>query len=145
MKTFQRIVSSLYANEHGSYSLIGLLAGLVITMVLALILLGGPEIFSGGKSGSGPAGSAGIGGGVGGAIAVRNEAQEVTCKNNLQQLRLGIQMVTQNAEGTPPQTLEEVAQANPGLKIACPVGGEPYQYDPVTGQVTCVHPGHERF
>ena len=31
------------------------------------------------------------------------------------------------------------------LPATCPVGEEPYDYDPTTGQIHCVHPGHERY
>jgi len=29
--------------------------------------------------------------------------------------------------------------------LKCPVGGEPYQYDPSSGRIWCIHPGHEKF
>jgi hypothetical protein len=130
-------------SERGSWSLIGMLAALVIMMVLTLILLGGPQALTGGKKGGSGGGMLGNIEGAGGAVAVRNEARETVCANNLQQIRTALQMAGTNEEGYP-QTLQELAQANPGLQIVCPVGGEPYNYDPTTGKVSCVHPGHER-
>ena len=130
--------------ERGSFSLIGMLIALVIMLVLTLLILGGPQIFSRNKSGAGGGVMGAVGGTAGGAVAARNEALEVTCKNNLQQLRAAIQMFAANGEGNP-QSLDDLARANPGLQLNCPVGHEPYQYDPAAGQVRCVHPGHERF
>jgi hypothetical protein len=69
-------------------------------------------------------------------------ARNVECRNNLQQLRMVIQMAS---SGHLPQTLEEVKQSNSGVEIVCPFSGEPYQYDASTGRVSCLHSGHEKF
>lgn len=134
---------SLFRSERGSWSLIGMLASLVIMMVLAIILLRGPEAFTGNNSGSG-SGALSPTAGVGGAIAARNRAKDTVCENNLQQIRLALQMAGVSEEGYP-QSLQVLTQQNPGLQMNCPVGGEQYQYDSSTGKVSCVHPGHERF
>lgn len=68
-------------------------------------------------------------------------AKGVECQNDLQQLRAAIANY-QATYGTFPSSLEEL-QSNVPLK--CPVGGEGYVYDPSTGQVHCVHRGHERY
>jgi hypothetical protein len=147
-RTMRRIalVGPWMRDERGSFSLIGMLIVVVIIMVLTLLILGGQQIFSReGSAGSGGVGGA-LGGSVGGALAVRKEAQGTVCRNNLSQLRMAIQMATQQSEtGGPPASLEDVARSSPGVQLKCPVGGEPYGYDPATGQVHCVHPGHERF
>jgi len=70
--------------SEGNWSLIGLLIGLVIMLVLTLLLLGGPEIFTGGvtkdQNGNPQITQRGISGGIGGAIAVRNEAKDVDAR-----------------------------------------------------------------
>jgi len=76
------------------------------------------------------------------ATQVKDKAQDVVCQNNLRQIRMAIQADTMSGE-PPPRSLAELHY--PPESLRCPVGGEPYQYDPRTGQVHCVHPGHERF
>jgi type II secretory pathway pseudopilin PulG len=68
-------------------------------------------------------------------------AKGVECQNNLQQLRAAIATYQANY-GAFPSSLEEL-QSNVPLK--CPAGGEDYVYDPSTGQVHCVHPGHVQY
>ena len=68
----------------------------------------------------------------------KERAEGVVCQNNLQQLRAAIAMYQSN-NGTLPATLQDL---NAGVPLQCPVGGEPYTYDPTTGQVHCTHPGH---
>jgi hypothetical protein len=129
--------------EGGFLSLISLLLTLVIICLLAVYFLRGPGGFGGATGGAG-AGASGAGGGVGGAVAAMNKAKEATCRNNLQQLRTAIQIFVSNGEGNP-ESLEQLAATSPGLQLKCPVGGEPYEYDPETGTVKCVHPGHEKL
>jgi len=66
---------------------------------------------------------------------------EVECQNNLQQLRDAIQIDADPVEGTLPQKLSE----SWGVPLRCPVSGNPYVYDPSTGQVHCTTKGHENF
>lgn len=73
--------------------------------------------------------------------AALERSHEVECQNNLQQVRAALQMV--QAEGNNPPDLASLNLGESFLK--CPVGGEPYRYDPQTGQVNCSHPGHEKF
>ena len=75
---------------------------------------------------------------------VKLEAQDTLCRNNLNQLRSGIQLAqTASGEDTPPQRLEETRIG--ASFYSCPVGKERYNYDPTTGQVACPHPGHEKY
>ncbi len=77
--------------------------------------------------------------------AAEDQAKAVECKNNLDQIRQAIVMDRQMDEGTPPpQSLQSVHGLPDSMK-ACPVSGRPYIYDPRTGQVHCVTPGHERL
>ena len=70
------------------------------------------------------------------------------CINNLQQVRAAIATLQVDEEsGKYPATLQDVEKVK-GITpdfLECPEGHEPYQYDPATGQVHCVHAGHEKF
>jgi hypothetical protein len=111
--------------------LIGLLVVLVIIMLLYKAEFGGPA----------PGASHAPGEPQTRLGAAVNQADKVVCRNNLSQLRAAIG-IYQGTYGSFPPSLEGL-QSNVALK--CPVGGEPYQYDPATGTVHCVHPGHEAF
>jgi competence protein ComGC len=109
-------------------TMIGLLAVIVIIAILAVVFLrpGG----KGQEKKSMPA-------------QVQQKASGVECQSNLNQVRQMIQMYQTDNEQNPPSL-----QALSGLPAGftqCPVGGEPYWYDPQSGRVTCRHPGHERF
>ncbi|HIE52110.1 MAG TPA: type II secretion system protein [Armatimonadetes bacterium] len=76
--------------------------------------------------------------------AAMERASGLECKSNLLQIRQAIQMYQMTGQGNPPN----LKALNLGVGeefFRCPVGGEPYQYDPRTGKVRCVHPGHEQF
>lgn len=75
---------------------------------------------------------------------VKLKAEDAVCQSNLGQVRSFIQVARASAEDQPPQTLAEI----PGLPkdfLVCPLGHEPYSYDPAAGTVRCVHPGHEKY
>ena len=72
------------------------------------------------------------------------KANDTECQSDLAQVREFIQIARANADDQPPATLAEI----PGLPksfLSCPLGHEPYQYDPATGAVRCVHPGHGKY
>jgi competence protein ComGC len=117
--------------EGGFLTLIGLLLVIVIIGIL-MAMYGMPG--GGGSSGSGAAP-------VTVAGKAKEQAQGVLCQNNLQQLRAAIAIYQGNNQALPP-SLESL---NAGVSLTCPVGGEPYEYDPAAGQVHCVHPGHEGY
>lgn len=75
--------------------------------------------------------------------AVKMAAKDDVCRSNLNQVRLGVQVARTNADDTPPATIEETKLGSDFYK--CPIGKEPYAYDPATGEVRCVHPGHEKY
>lgn len=131
--------------EGGWFSLIALLLTVVIIVILATYLLRGPAGLQP-VTGGDEAGSAGeTGGRLGGALAVRDKAKDIVCRNNLQQLRMALPMAGTDEAGNRPATLEDLAKNTPGLVLNCPVGREPYQYDPAAGRIWCIHPGHEKF
>ncbi|MES1227214.1 MAG: prepilin-type N-terminal cleavage/methylation domain-containing protein [Armatimonadota bacterium] len=70
-------------------------------------------------------------------------AKDDVCRNDLSNLRASIAINTDPIEGTKPAKLEDTHLGSQFYK--CPVGGEPYNYDPKTGKVSCPHPGHESY
>lgn len=63
------------------------------------------------------------------------------CRNNLSQLRQMVKM--DSADGILPSSLGAVSGAA-GISF-CPVSKTPYTYNPTTGEVHCITPGHEKF
>lgn len=121
-------------SSSGFLTLIGLLLAIVIIgILLAMYVLPVGIGGSGGTGGTGDAKTV-----VGGSI---DRARDAVCRNNLAQLRAAIGIRAGTGEGNPP-SLEGLSA---GVELSCPAGGEPYHYDPTTGEVHCVHPGHEKF
>jgi hypothetical protein len=66
------------------------------------------------------------------------------CQEHLRQLRMMLDMAKSESEsGSYPASLSELSGA--AQISACPIGKDPYTYDPATGKVSCGHPGHEGF
>ena len=75
---------------------------------------------------------------------VKLKAEDTVCQSNLGQVRSFIMIARGNADDQPPASLAR----DPGLPkdfMSCPLGKEPYEYDPATGTVRCPHPGHEKY
>lgn len=71
------------------------------------------------------------------------KARGEQCSANLRQLRMMIQMTTDDRGGTFPASITDVPDS---IKVrSCPVGGQDYGYDPNTGRTYCTTPGHEGF
>jgi prepilin-type N-terminal cleavage/methylation domain-containing protein len=71
-------------------------------------------------------------------------ARAVACLTNLRSVRQAIAAAqASDSDGKFPQSLEELRL--PAEILRCDVGHEPYVYNPATGQVSCVHPGHEGY
>jgi len=76
---------------------------------------------------------------------VKAKAEDTVCRSNLGQLRMSLQ-ISHDSGGSDeawPQTLEETRLGQAFYK--CPMGKEPYVYNPQTGEVHCTHPGHEKY
>ncbi len=115
--------------DAGYFTLIGLLIVIVIIAILFVVFMGG-----GGSPTTGGQPASTIGG-------AKDRAQDVLCRNNLQQLRYAIS-IHQSSSGAYPPSLNELQSP---VALNCPVGGEPYEYDAGSGQVRCPHPGHGEF
>lgn len=70
-------------------------------------------------------------------------AKDAKCMENLKNIRGMIEVERTNAD-VPPASLSEL-RGLPSDMLVDPIGNEPYAYDPETGTVKCVHPGHERY
>ncbi len=116
-------------------TLIGLLVTVAIIAVLAVVFLQGGN---GGKSMR----KDGLGTTVPGAVKAK--ATDDVCLSNLRQVRMSI-MISHDSDPDEgyPATLKETRLGS--QFYSCPLGHEPYQYNPQTGEVHCVHPGHEKF
>lgn len=73
---------------------------------------------------------------------VRQAAESVECRNHLSQIRAALQMRV-TTEETYPASLDGLGL--PASMLRCPVSGQPYQYDPTTGQVRCATAGHMSY
>lgn len=74
--------------------------------------------------------------------AVMMKAQDTVCKDKLNQVRMSLQM-SHTTDDTYPSTIQETRLGNSFYQ--CPIGKEPFNYDPQTGKVQCPHPGHENY
>lgn len=131
-------------SEWGYATILELLIALVVICILLLIFL--PR-YLGGKSSKGeeaalrelgikkPQTSAG-------AIEL---GKDVECMNNLKQIRSAITMFQSSEDQLPSSLRDFVPSYFSESFIKCPVGGEPYLYNPASGTVRCPHPGHEKF
>ncbi|MEQ1823899.1 MAG: hypothetical protein ABL949_15435 [Fimbriimonadaceae bacterium] len=71
------------------------------------------------------------------------KARDEACKSNLSQTRSSLEIARANAGDEPPTSLSDTRLAPEFLR--CPIGKEPYTYDPATGEVKCAHPGHDKY
>jgi hypothetical protein len=121
----------LRRQEGGFLTLIGLLLALVIIGILMAMY----AMPMGGGGAGGTGGSKTV---IGGS---QDRAKDVVCRNNLSQVRAAIGIYA-GTNGSNPPSLEHL---NLGAVMSCPVDAEPYDYSMSTGEVHCVHPGHESF
>ncbi len=70
-------------------------------------------------------------------------AKDTVCQTNLGQVRQALEAARMSSTDGPPQSITDAGL--PQTDYVCPVGGEPYVYDPASGKVHCPHPGHEKF
>jgi prepilin-type N-terminal cleavage/methylation domain-containing protein len=90
-------------------------------------------------------GHGGVGAPPGKAHSPVERAKDTVCSSNLRQVRAAISMEQMNEENNKfPASLKEL-KGLPKDFLLCPEGKEPFQYNPETGEVHCVHPGHEKY
>jgi len=73
--------------------------------------------------------------------AALEQARGTECLAQLQQIRQALQMA-QTTEGQNPSRLSQLSSYGVTAQmLRCPQSGQPYQYDPASGQVRCpTHP-----
>ena len=109
-----------------AFSLIEMLVVIVIIAVIAAVMM--PRIAGHGRTKDGK------------ATTPMSKARDTECLMNLTQVKQGIEVFKATAEGTPPQSLDDLKL--PKELLSCAVSKQPYQYDPQTGAVRCTFPGH---
>ena len=118
--------------------LIEIIVVMAIIAVLAGAVYGTKSVFSKGGAQARKDGKGGS------ALSLSKlKADDTVCISNIKQVRLALQVASTNADDAFPATLEETKL--PKEFYSCPLGHEAYNYDPKTGIVTCVHPGHEKY
>jgi hypothetical protein len=121
-------------------SLVGLLVVIAIIAVLAVVFMRGNNTFS--ASGTSPRAD-GLGTTIPGLAMAK--ARDDVCRSNLHQIRMSVGMAHDNdpEDSHWPATLEETGIGSPFYE--CPLGHEHYNYNPQTGEIKCVHPGHHKY
>ncbi len=129
--------------EQSGRAMVGLLVAGALGLILVLFFVMGGKLPGGGSmTGSTPPPRAdGKGETLVGRVAY--EAKDEVCKSNLGQVRQAVQIAADPVEGTFPASLGETRLGQSSL--SCPIGKEPYTYDPSSGRVACPHPGHEAY
>jgi hypothetical protein len=118
-------------------TLVATLIVIAIIAVLSVVLWKGSGAFG---KGAGSPRKDGKGATVLGQVTY--SAKDEVCRSNLNQVRLSIQVNT-TADEEHPATLQDLKL--PPEYSNCPIGKEPYAYDPAAGKVACPHPGHENY
>ncbi|HWA83537.1 MAG TPA: type II secretion system protein [Fimbriimonadaceae bacterium] len=121
-------------------SLVGLLVVIAIIAILAVVFMRGNNTLM--APGTGSPRADGKGTTVPGLIMAK--AKDDVCIEHLRDLRMALSLA-HDTDGDEkwPATLQDTKQGAEFYK--CPIGGEPYKYNPETGEVKCVHPGHEKY
>lgn len=129
-------------NNRGNFSLIGLLAAMVIIVVLAAIYFGKGGGLSTVKSDSKLLDQSSkkqtlIGKSL-------DTGQSVDCREHLRQIRAGISTYKlSSGSDENPATLKDIKLGTSVDYFKCPVSEQAYTYNPATGTVTC--PTHPSF
>lgn len=120
------------------FSLIEVLAVMAIIAVLAVGATVGMRAFGDSKS----ARPDGKGQTVIGQTLYR--ARDEVCRSNLGQVRQMVYVQSTGGEEGYPTAITDL-RGLPKDFTVCPIGKEPYRYDPAVGSVACPHPGHEKY
>ena len=118
-------------------SLIGMMVAVVILLLVSIVFITG--------NGPGLAKTPPRPDGKGETVLGRSAlaAKDDKCRAFLGQIRQSVQINADPVEGTYPAKIEDTKLGQDFYK--CPVGKEPYGYDPTTGKAWCVHKGHEKY
>ncbi len=117
------------------FGLVEILVVLAILAALAGVMYVGLGMGKGGSTRKDGKGQTIIG-------ASMYKAKDEVCKSNLGQVRASIQ-IRHTTDDEYPASLEDTRLGKDFY--SCPIGKEPYVYDPQEGTVKCPHPGHEDY
>jgi len=118
--------------------LVGLLVAIAVLVLLGLVF-----VFGGFGLGGNPSNyqrKDNIGETVVGRSIAR--AKDEKCRDYLRQVRQALEIANPTGD-EPPSDLGDLRLGREFLE--CPLGKEPYRFDPAAGTVGCVHPGHEKY
>jgi len=118
-------------------SMVGLLVAVVIIMLLMVGTFYGSGMFKGE-----PTSQRADGKGKTVYGAAMYSAKDSVCRNNLSQIRASLR-ISAIGDETLPTFLEDTKLGSQFYQ--CAVGGERYNYNSSTGEVSCPHPGHEKY
>lgn len=118
-----------------AFSLIEILVVVAIMGILAVA-------FTTGMRGGASSRPDGKGTTIPGAVMMR--AKDEACRSNLSQIRQMIYVQTTGGEDGYPDNISGLRGLPKDFNL-CPIGKEPFTYDPATGEVHCPHPGHEKY
>lgn len=119
-------------------------SSLIGTLVAFFVLVGvAVYYFTGGFGGKDPENVRPDGKGQTIIGSSRYAAEDSVCRTQLGQVRQLI-MIDTTVDDTYPATLESVSGMPPDY-ATCSIDDEPYDYDPMTGTVSCPHAGHENY
>ena len=125
-------MNNISSKRRSAFSLIEILVVVVIIVALSAVSY---NVFLGHSKNGLP----------GKAHAPIERAKDAVCMTNLRSVRQSIEAFRAgDTDSKNPDSLIQLRELPAELR-ACPEGNEPYQYDPTTGQVHCVHPGHENY
>ena len=121
-------------------TLVATLAVVAIILVMMIAFFKGSGAFGGGAAQPAPR-KDGLGNSIPGAV--KYKARDEECRSNLDQVRQFIMLAQNQSTDEKVASLKETGA--PSSILSCPIGKEPYLFDPQTLKVSCPHPGHERL
>ena len=69
--------------------------------------------------------------------------KDTKCRSNIRQMRMSIEI---SRDPTTDRAVGTLAAIGLGEEFyTCAVGGETYEYDGATGDISCPHPGHDKY
>jgi hypothetical protein len=127
-------------DQRGFWTLIELVIVAALIMIAMYLWISAD---SGGLGGGAPAGYVPRRGGPTTRPGIALDmAVSVQCMENLRAIRQSLQLA-RDQDDSYPQSLQELRL--PPSSLRCPNTGTDYLYDPATGRVKCLTPGHGKY
>jgi hypothetical protein len=123
------------------YTLVATLITVVILLLLGMVVLSGGLGGTYSQNTGAKAREDGLGNNM--PSYMKLKAVDTQCRSNVGQARQAVAIARLDNGDQLPASLDEVKLGEQFLQ--CPIGKEKYEYDAATGNVTCPHPGHEKY